>query len=121
MNSDSAAGGSNLANQLYLVWKALNDPTIPWAAKWLIPIAALVYAVSPIDLIPFFPLDDIVVIVVAFNVFTRLIAQYQTRGTGPNNPTYTGAQGSNAQQAPHANPHSNDTGKTIETTWRVIE
>lgn len=121
MNSDSAAGSSNLARQLYLVWKALNDPSIPWAAKWLIPIAALVYAVSPVDLIPFFPLDDIVVIVVAFNIFTRLIAQYQTRGTGPSGPTYTNAQEPNAQQAPYTQQHDNDTGKTIETTWRVIE
>lgn len=121
MNSDSAAGGGNLARQLYLVWKALNDPSIPWAAKWLIPIAALVYAISPVDLLPFFPLDDIVVLVVAFNVFTRLIAQYQKRDTGATGPTYTNTQGPNAQQAPYANPHDNDAGKTIETTWRVIE
>lgn len=120
MNSDSAAGsGNNLARQLYLVWKALNDPSIPWAAKWLIPIAALVYAVSPLDLIPFFPLDDIVVLVVAFNVFTRLIAQYQTRGAGSNGPTYTNAQGPYPNQ--YDRDAGKDTGKTIETTWRVIE
>ena len=117
MNSNSAAGSGNLARQLYLVWKALNDPSIPWAAKWLIPIAALIYTISPIDLIPFFPLDDIVVIFVALNVFMRTIAQYQTRAAGQNGSTTAGAQGRANQQA----AYENDPSKTIETTWRVIE
>ncbi len=117
MNSNSTAGGGNLARQLYLIWKALNDPSIPWAAKWLIPIAALVYTISPIDLIPFFPLDDIVVIFVALNFFMRTIAQYQTQKAGPSGSATPGAQGP-------ANQHTaadQDGSKTIETTWRVIE
>ncbi len=117
MNSNSTAGGGNLARQLYLIWKALNDPSIPWAAKWLIPIAALVYTISPIDLIPFFPLDDIVVIFVALNFFMRTIAQYQTRNAGPNGSATPGPQG----QADQQTAYDQDGSKTIETTWRVIE
>ncbi|HRW04607.1 MAG TPA: hypothetical protein P5121_05910 [Caldilineaceae bacterium] len=111
MNSTSTAGAGYLARQLYQIWRALRDPSIPWAAKWLIPLAALAYWVSPIDLIPFFPVDDIIVVLVALNLFLRTIAQYQT--SEPRGQTAGGAWQPGASSADH--------NKTIETTWRVVE
>jgi uncharacterized membrane protein YkvA (DUF1232 family) len=117
MNSNSTAGVGSLARQFYQVWRALRDPSIPWAVKWLIPIAALVYWISPVDLIPFFPLDDIVVVLVALNVFMQMISRYQS--TGP------GEQGQRTAHNRHTNASATGRAasgnKTIETTWRVIE
>ncbi len=117
MNSNSTAGVGNLARQFYQVWRALRDPSIPWTVKWLIPIAALVYWISPVDLIPFFPLDDIVVVLIALNVFMQMISRYQSTGTGE--------QGQRTAHNRHANASTTDRtandNKTIETTWRVIE
>ncbi|MEZ4673747.1 MAG: hypothetical protein R2932_05815 [Caldilineaceae bacterium] len=117
MNSNSAAGAGNLARQFYQIWKALRDPSIPWAAKWLIPLAALAYWVSPIDLIPFFPLDDIVVVLIAMNLFVQMLSRYQTpdqSGAGANNTNRTQWQSREERTA-------YDTNRTIETTWRVVE
>ena len=110
-NSTSAASAGNVARQLYQVWKALRDPNIPWAVKWLIPLAALAYWVSPVDLIPFFPLDDIVVVLVALNIFLQMIARYQTPDADKRGGTESGQ--------PNASFY--DDNKTIETTWRVVE
>ena len=109
MNSTSTAGLGMLTRQLYQIWRALRDPSIPWAAKWLIPIAALVYWISPIDLIPLFPLDDIVVVALAANMFIQMLSRYQRTATGANQ----GSQG--------RSPDASESGKTIETTWRVVE
>ena len=118
MNSNSTAGVGSLARQFYLAWKALRDPSIPWAAKWLIPLAALVYWISPVDLIPFVPVDDIVVVLIALNFFVQTMARYQSA----QEQTAHGSAGYADQQ--HTNYRSRaggNTDKTIETTWRVVE
>jgi uncharacterized membrane protein YkvA (DUF1232 family) len=112
MNSTSSARSQGLAQQLYTLWKGLRDPSIPWAAKWLIPLAAAIYWISPIDLIPFFPVDDIVVVLVAFNLFIQMMARYQQAGP-------TAQPG--AQQRTSGAQHDHNRHQTIETTWRVIE
>lgn len=113
MNSTSPTGIGYIARQLYQMWKALRDPSIPWAAKWLIPLAALAYWVSPVDLIPFFPVDDIIVVLVALNLFLRTITQYQSPGNGQ------ATDSSRPSGASAADDHYQ--GKTIETSWRVVE
>ncbi len=118
MNSTTTGGVGNLASQLYQAWKALRDPNIPWAAKWLIPLAAFAYWLSPVDLIPFNPLDDMVVIFIALNVFLQMVARYQTPSA---NNQRAGA--SERQKANNGQPNASfyDDNNTIETTWRVIE
>ncbi|RTZ91242.1 MAG: hypothetical protein DSY91_05315 [Deltaproteobacteria bacterium] len=64
-------------DQLVLFFKLFRDPEVSWVLK-LIPIFALVYLISPYDLIPdfLFPgigeIDDIVVLVFAVSLFNRL-------------------------------------------------
>lgn len=111
MNPNSSAGLGNLARQFYLAWKALRDPSIPWAAKWLIPLAAIAYWISPVDLMPFLPFDDIVVVLIALNFFLRTMSQYQTMGQ-PGSPSHNENDPTDTDQ---------EAGKTIETTWRVID
>lgn len=123
MNSNSTGGVGNLARQFYLAWKALRDPSIPWAAKWLIPLAAFAYWISPVDLIPFVPVDDIVVVLIALNFFVQNMARYYaTKGQGP----HQGPEWTNRTQQQHDSDRANgnpgrNPDKTIETTWRVIE
>lgn len=117
MNSTTTTGTGNLAQQLYHLWKAMRDPSIPWAAKWLVPLAALAYWISPVDLIPFFPLDDIVVVFIALNVFLQMMSRYQRAGTDNQRTGASERPGTNNGQS-HASFHNDD--KTIETTWRVI-
>src|SRR5262245_43321123 len=40
-----------LINQVLLTWRLLRDPRVPLWAK-LIPVGAIVYILSPIDIIP---------------------------------------------------------------------
>jgi len=61
-----------------LGWRLLRDPRVPALPKWLIPAGALIYLVSPIDLIPDFilglgQLDDLSVIAVAVALITLLV------------------------------------------------
>ena len=61
-----------------LGWRLLRDPRVPAMPKWLIPAGALIYLLSPIDLIPDFiiglgQLDDLSVIAVAVAMITLLV------------------------------------------------
>lgn len=59
-----------------LAWRLLKDPAVPLLAKCL-PLAAVLYLVSPIDGVPdFFPvlgqLDDLGVLLLALESFLKL-------------------------------------------------
>jgi len=61
-----------------LGWRLLRDPRVPAMPKWLIPAGALIYLVSPIDLIPDFilglgQLDDLSIVAVAVALITLLV------------------------------------------------
>lgn len=58
------------------VWRRLRDPTVPARHK-AIPLVALLYVVSPIDIVPdavlgLGQLDDIAVLVIALRLFLSL-------------------------------------------------
>jgi uncharacterized membrane protein YkvA (DUF1232 family) len=85
MNRSSQSSGlqqnagfvSGLIQQGRLAWRLLNDGRVPGWVK-LIPFAALLYFLSPIDLVPDWVIpglgevDDIVVILLALKVFVDL-------------------------------------------------
>jgi uncharacterized membrane protein YkvA (DUF1232 family) len=66
-----------LVQQGRLAWRLLNDGRVPGWVK-IIPVAALLYFLSPIDLLPDFAipglgeLDDLVVILLALKMFVDL-------------------------------------------------
>jgi uncharacterized membrane protein YkvA (DUF1232 family) len=69
----SAGALARFVRALRLVGRLLSDPRVPLFPK-LIPIAALVYVISPIDLIPDFilglgQLDDIGIILLSIALF----------------------------------------------------
>ena len=63
-------------DQFVLTWKLLRDPRVPMMVKG-IPVLALLYIMSPLDIIPdFFPglgqLDDIGILIAAMRLFESL-------------------------------------------------
>ncbi|MBN1348212.1 DUF1232 domain-containing protein [candidate division KSB1 bacterium] len=65
-----------LPQYLKLNWRLFRDRRVPFYLK-LVPIGALVYVISPIDLIPdwMFPIigevDDIAIVIIAFRFFMK--------------------------------------------------
>jgi uncharacterized membrane protein YkvA (DUF1232 family) len=71
---DNAGSLGGLIRQLRLAWRLWKDGRVPTWVK-LIPVAGLVYLISPIDLVPdlMFPglgeVDDIVLLLLALKMF----------------------------------------------------
>ena len=70
---------TQLRQETYTVYLAARDPRTPWYAKAL-AVSVLVYALSPIDLIPdFIPvlghLDDLILVPLGILIVIRLIPQ----------------------------------------------
>jgi uncharacterized membrane protein YkvA (DUF1232 family) len=74
---ETAGFAGGLFKQARLGWRLLHDGRVPGWVK-MIPFAALIYFLSPIDLIPDWLLpglgevDDVVVILLALKVFVDL-------------------------------------------------
>ena len=113
MNNDSTyrspSGGWNLTSlmrDITTAWRLLQDPRVPGLLKLFLPIAALIYLISPLDLLPG-PIDDAVVLFMALRFFLQMAPAEALR---------------NAQYgAKPANPTKPDDDNTIDTTWRVID
>ncbi len=88
-------------------WRLLWDPRVPGWLKLILPAAAALYVINPID-IPG-PFDDIAVLVLALRFFVQLapaVAVNNARGQAgeqPNNPTVR-----------------NDD-NIVDTTWNVVD
>ncbi len=105
----SLSGGWNMTSLLRDVttaWRLLQDPRVPSLLKLFLPIAALIYLISPFDLLPG-PFDDAVVLFVALRLFLQFAPAEALRS---------------AQAGANATPKSNhDDDNTIDTSWRVID
>ncbi len=72
----------NFVNRLKLILKLMGDPRVsPWVK--LIPVGALIYLISPVDLIMGIPgvdaLDDAAVLWIGSNLFVELCPQEVVR------------------------------------------
>jgi uncharacterized membrane protein YkvA (DUF1232 family) len=83
-------------------WRLFWDPKVPAVLKLLLPVAALVYWVFPIDLMPGIPLDDIAILILALRLFVQLASPNVAPATPPR-------------------PTAEDDANTIDTTWRVVK
>jgi len=79
-NSEAPARGigffGQLIQQLRLSWALLLDNRVPWILK-LIPLGAIVYVISPLDLIPdvipvLGQLDDLGILMMALRLFNSM-------------------------------------------------
>jgi uncharacterized membrane protein YkvA (DUF1232 family) len=107
----SGAGGwgfSGLVRDLATAWRLLGDPRVPGLLKFALPVLALLYWLSPIDLMPGLPFDDIAVLWAALRLFLSLAPQASVdRAAGGANWSGAGRQA--------------DDGQVVDTTWRVVD
>jgi uncharacterized membrane protein YkvA (DUF1232 family) len=98
-----------MLNQMLNAGQLLFDRRVPLTLKLLLPVAALVYWISPVDLMPFMPFDDIAVVAAAIFFFTQFgnqaVKDFERRQGQPGQPG----------SAPQAE------GEIVDTTWRVVE
>lgn len=104
---------SGIMNDASTAWRLFRSPQMPTALKILLPAAALVYWISPIDLLPGIVIDDIALVILALKMFVSLAppeAKDAAQGT------WSGTQSSytNANQRP-------DDRDVVDTTWKVVE
>ena len=95
-----------ILRELSTTFRLLRDPAVPKALKILLPVAATVYWISPVDLMPLLPFDDAALMVVALYLFNQIA------------PTFTqqpGTQGHGQSDDQYSD------GPTVDTTWRVVE
>jgi uncharacterized membrane protein YkvA (DUF1232 family) len=61
--------------QLQLTYKLMLDGRVSLWVK-AVPVFVIVYIVSPIDLLPFFPLDDFAILLGGLRLFEELVPDY---------------------------------------------
>ena len=114
---------TNLLRDLVATWRLLWDPSVPGLLKFFLPFLALVYWISPIDLMPLMPFDDIAVLLLAARLFVALAPNESVKrafsGFGGIPPAST--HNANRQNTFHQSASRQDEGEVIDTTWRVIE
>jgi uncharacterized membrane protein YkvA (DUF1232 family) len=80
---------ADLVSRAKLAWRLFQDPSVSVTAK-LIPVLAILYVLSPIDLIPdsipiITQIDDVAILLIALKLFTDM-ATPKAAGDGPEAP-----------------------------------
>ena len=74
-NPSIAPGGwriTDIVRDLAVTWQLMRDPKVSSLLKLSLPLFALFYWLSPIDLLTGMPFDDIAVMVLASRLFVQL-------------------------------------------------
>lgn len=77
---------ATIAENLVRSWKLLFDRRISLWLKLIFIIGGAIYWISPIDLIPGMPIDDLFVLLILLNIFA-MMASNQIRQQTPSKPT----------------------------------
>jgi uncharacterized membrane protein YkvA (DUF1232 family) len=130
-NKASGAVKGNMLNQWMQAGRLVLDSRVPFSLKLLLPFAAVLYWLWPIDLMPGLPFDDVAVLFFALTFFVQLANQaIEKAGAGAGFGGFDSAgtyNGTSAGTPGGANPSNTDIanksadGNVVDTTWRVIE
>jgi uncharacterized membrane protein YkvA (DUF1232 family) len=101
--------------QMLQAGKLVFDSRVPFSLKLMLPIAAALYWLWPLDLMPGLPFDDVAVLFVALTFFVQLANQAISKQAGAQYTSGAAGQQTNPNPAPGANDG------VVDTTWRVIE
>ena len=115
---NGAAGKSGLMEQMMQAGRLVFDSRVPFSLKLMLPIAAALYWLWPLDLMPGLPFDDIAVLFVALTFFVQLANQAISKQAGQQ---YGGQQYSGAAAGSQQNAGAANSDGVVDTTWRVIE
>ena len=115
-NYRSTPGGwsaGSIMRDMYTTWRMFWDPRVPTFLKVLFPIGALIYWISPIDLLPGLPFDDIALLILAVRLFVQMVpSDFDNAGSAQPTANSRGQSAANSE-------YGDD--NTIDTTWRVIK
>ncbi len=65
-------GLSDILRDLAITWQLMGDSQVPFLLKLCLPLFALFYWISPVDLLVGMPFDDIAVVVLATRLFVQV-------------------------------------------------
>lgn len=65
-------GFKDILRDIAVAWQLMGDPQVSILLKMSLPLFALLYWISPIDLLTGMPFDDIAVIVFASRLFVQM-------------------------------------------------
>jgi uncharacterized membrane protein YkvA (DUF1232 family) len=105
-STNRPSGGWNvtaLLKDLVTAWRLLWDPQVPSALKLVLPVAAFLYLLSPLDLLPG-PFDDIAILYMALRFFLQAAPAAAVQ---------------KARQQQNSSASVDDS--AIDTTWRVVD
>jgi uncharacterized membrane protein YkvA (DUF1232 family) len=96
-----------------LVWRLMGDPRVATAAKVIVPILAVLYVLSPVDLIPdvipvLGQMDDLAILALAVRLFIQLAP-----------PQVVAEHRDDINGGGGRHSHSGD-GETVDAEYRVI-
>ncbi len=66
---------TDIVRDLAIAWQLMGDPQVSFLLKLGLPLFALCYWLSPIDLLTGMPFDDIAVIILAGRLFVQMAPQ----------------------------------------------
>lgn len=104
----------NIFDQMTQAGKLVFDGRVPFSLKLMLPIAAILYWLWPLDLMPGLPFDDLAVLFIALTFFVQLANQAIEKQAQQQ-------QQYNAGSGAQANPGAANSTDVVDTTWRVIE
>jgi uncharacterized membrane protein YkvA (DUF1232 family) len=112
---------SGILRDLSVSWKLLLDPAVPGLLKLLLPVAALVYWISPLDIIPGMPLDDLAILLLAARLFVSLAPRDSVYRAYSGGSSRASQDQSHSHQGEQTTSHADDDGDVIDTTWRIVD
>lgn len=102
----SAVNNPGFLQQAARAIQLLFDSRVPGSLKLMLPVAALLYWLWPIDLMPGIPIDDVAVLIGAMALFARLASEAIERQQRQSQPSTSDATGD---------------ATVVDTTWKVVE
>ncbi len=57
---------TGIVRNLGIAWRLMHNPSVPLWVRILLPVPFLTYYLSPVDLLPGIPLDDLLLLLVVF-------------------------------------------------------
>lgn len=104
----SSKQSAGMMDNIFRAGQLIFDSRVPMSLKLMLPAAAAIYWIWPIDLMPGLPFDDVAVLFGAMALFVKLATDTIERQQRQQSPGQSSGQGT-----------ADDT--VVDTTWKIVE